>query len=57
MNASRQVIERMLDELPEDMMENVILYIAFIRTQAFKDLEHASLSSTEFWNNSIDDEA
>jgi len=61
MNAARQIIERMLNELPDEMMENVILYIAFIqnekRTQVFKELEHASLSSTDFWNNPVDDEA
>ena len=60
MNAARRIIERMLDELPDEMMENVILYIAFIqsekRTQVFKELEHASLSSTDFWDNPIDDE-
>ena len=61
MNAARQIIDRMLDELPEEMMENVILYIAFIqkekRTQVFRELEYASLSSIDFWNNPIDNEA
>ena len=60
MSAARQIVERMIDELPDEMIENVISYITFIknkqRTQVFKEMEHASLSSTDFWNNPIDDE-
>jgi len=60
MHAARQIVERMLDELPDEMMVNVISYIAFInnekRMQVYKELEQASLSSVDFWDNPIDDE-
>ena len=60
MNAARQIANRMLDELPDEMMANVISYIAFIKREkkkeVFKDMTEASLSSIDFWNNQIDDE-
>ena len=61
MNAARQIVNRMLDDMPDDMIENVIEYIAFIqnvkRSRAFEELEYASISSTGFWNSPNDDEA
>ena len=60
MNAARQIVDNLLDDLPNEMMENIISYIVFIKNnnknQIFKDLEQASSSSTDFWNNPIDDE-
>jgi len=60
MNAARQIANRMLDELPDEMLINVISYIAFInkekRSEVFKDMADASFSSIGFWNNQIDDE-
>jgi len=60
MSAARLVIQRMIDELPDDMLSEVISYIAFVqktkKEQTFKELEQASISSTDFWNNPIDDE-
>jgi len=60
MNTTRQIVDRLLDDLPNEMIENVVSYIAFIKkidkNQIFKELEQASSSSTGFWDNPIDDE-
>ena len=60
MNAAKQIANRMIEELPDEMVGNVISYLAFIRSerqnQVFRDLERAALTSTEFWDNAIDDE-
>ena len=60
MTAARQILNRMVNDLPEDMMPDVITYIAFIRNvkcnAVYKELEHASGSSMGFWDNPIDDE-
>jgi len=60
MSAARIIINRMIDELPDDMLSEIINYIAFVQKTKkdliFKELEQASVSSMDFWNNSIDDE-
>jgi len=60
MSAARLIINRMIDELPDDMLSEIISYIAFVQKTKkeliFKELEEASVSSMDFWNNSIDDE-
>lgn len=60
MNTARQIAVRMLDEVPDDMLSDVINYIAFINSKKnsklFEELEDASLSSIDFWNNHVDDE-
>ena len=60
MSVQKQILTRMLDELPEEKVSDVISYVTFIknedRNQNFRDFEKASLSSMGFWNNSIDDE-
>ena len=60
MSTARQILNRMIDDLPEEMMTNVISYISFIKNekknQVFKDLEAASISSMNFWDNPTDDE-
>jgi len=60
MSAAKQIASRMLEELPDEMVANVISYIAFIQNEKknkiFTELAEASLSSTDFWDNPIDDE-
>jgi len=60
MSAARLIINRMIDELPDDMLSEIINYIAFVQKNKkdliFKELEQASDSSMDFWDNSIDDE-
>jgi len=60
MSAARLIINRMIDELPDDMLSEIISYIVFVqktKKESFsKELEQASVSSMDFWNNPIDDE-
>lgn len=60
MSTAKQIAIRMLDEVPDEMLTDIITYIAFIKSRhsskVFQELEEASLSSTDFWNNPIDDE-
>ena len=60
MSAARLILNRMIDQLPDDTLSEIISYIAFIqktkKESIFKDLEEASVSSTDFWDNAIDDE-
>jgi hypothetical protein len=60
MSAARMIINQMIDDLPDDMLSEIISYIAFVKKtkkeSVFKDLEQASISSMDFWDNSIDDE-
>jgi len=60
MSAARLIINRMIDELPDDMLLEIINYIAFVQKNKkdliFKELEQASVSSMDFWDNAIDDE-
>jgi hypothetical protein len=60
MSAARLILNRMIDELPDDMVTEIITYISFAQKTKkeliFKELEETSVSSIDFWNNSIDDE-
>jgi len=60
MSAVKQVIYDLLDSIPEPQLMEVADFIAFIKkknvNQAFNDLELASASSIDFWDNTIDDE-
>ncbi|MCL2096852.1 MAG: DUF2281 domain-containing protein [Oscillospiraceae bacterium] len=60
MSAAKLIINRMINEMPEDMLSEIISYIAFVQKTKkdliFKELEQASVSSMDFWDNSIDDE-
>jgi hypothetical protein len=65
MSTVKQVINNMLDTLPEFQLMEVVDYVAFIKTKneksfdsdlTDKNLAGASLSSMDFWDNPIDDE-
>ena len=60
MSAARLILNRIIDELPEDTLSEIITYILFVQKTkkelVFKELEEASVSSMDFWNNPIDDE-
>ena len=60
MSVAKQIANRMLNELPEDMVSHVISFISFMqyenKNNVFKDIEEASMSSLGFWDNNIDDE-
>ena len=60
MNAARLTLSKMIEQLPDDSLTDIISYISFIQKSKKKiiinDLEEASISSTDFWDNVIDDE-
>jgi hypothetical protein len=60
MNASRKVLLKLIQEMPDNQIPAVIDFIAFLKLkkkqELFKELEMASVSSMDFWDNDIDDE-
>lgn len=59
MSASKQILIKLIEEIPESQIPEVIDYITYLKTkrdnQLFKDLLKASESSLDFWNNDKDD--
>lgn len=49
-----------MDEIPENSIAEVVDFITFLKQKKenliFKEMESASQSSQDFWNNDIDDE-
>jgi hypothetical protein len=60
MDKVKQILFKMIEDIPESQIPEVIDFIAFLRVkksnQVFKDIEKASESSMAFWNNEKDDE-
>jgi len=60
MSTAKQILYRLIEEIPDSQVPEIINYIYFIKSkkenELFKDLELASQSSIDFWNNDIDDE-
>ena len=60
MNASRSILIKMINEIPEREIPEIIDFIAFLKSkrenEAFKDLLAVSESSINFWDNDIDNE-
>jgi len=60
MNNAKKILLKLIDEIPESQIPEVIDFISFLKAkkdnQVFKDLESASESSMDFWDNDIDDE-
>lgn len=60
MNAGKSILIKLIDEIPESQIPEVIDFIMFLKIkkdkQIFKDLICASESSIDFWDNDIDDE-
>lgn len=60
MNTAKKILLKLIDEIPESQIPELIDFISFLKAkkdnQVFKDLELASESSMDFWNNDIDDE-
>ena len=57
---TKQTIFNLIDTLPTSQLSEVASFILFIKmrdeNKLYKDLESLSVSSTDFWNNEIDDE-
>jgi len=60
MAITKQAVSDLLDGISESQLIEVADFVTFIRKrsehQSFKDLEFASESSVDFWDNAIDDE-
>ncbi|KYO66108.1 hypothetical protein [Thermovenabulum gondwanense] len=60
MNAGKSILLKLIDEISESQMREVIDFILFLKSkkdnQVFKELLSASESSIDFWDNDIDDE-
>ena len=60
MQLAKKEIYRLVDSLPESQLAEITNFILFIKmrneNKLYRDLEALSVSSTEFWNNEIDDE-
>jgi len=60
MQATKQEIYNLVDSLPESQLAEITNFILFVKlrneNKLFKELEALSVSSTDFWNNEIDDE-
>ena len=60
MNPARKILINLIEEIPEDNIPEVIDFIGYLKIknelEVLRELENASSSSMEFWNNDIDDE-
>jgi len=60
MQAVKQEIYTLVESLPDSQLTEIANFILFVKmrneSKMYKDLETLSVSSTEFWNNEIDDE-
>jgi len=60
MNAAKELIHRMIDEIPEKDLSEVIDFIGYIRKKSEwaiqSEMMEASGSSLDFWDNDVDDE-
>ena len=60
MSAAKQILFKLIRELPDSQVAEIIDFISYLKSKKenkmFKDLELASESSIDFWNNEIDDE-
>ena len=59
-SSEKQEIHNLVDTLPTSLLSEVASFIVFIKmrdeNKLYKDLEALSVSSTDFWDNEIDDE-
>jgi hypothetical protein len=60
MNTSREYLHQLIEQITDKEIPEAIDFLEYLKLkkakEEFKDLEDVSLSSTEFWNNDIDDE-
>lgn len=60
MNTAKDYIHKLISELSDGDLPEVIDYIEYLKSKKNKtdhlELQKASLSSTSFWDNKIDDE-
>ena len=60
MDTAKQILLKLIDEIPENQIHEIIDFIGYLKIKnerdMFKELEEASKSSMDFWDNDIDDE-
>lgn len=60
MNTAKQILKNLIDDIPENEILEVIDYISYLKIrrdkEAFRNLQKASESSLDFWDNDIDNE-
>ena len=60
MEAAREILYRLVKELPENQIPEILDFIGYLKIKnernLSEDLLQASESSLEFWGNTIDDE-
>ena len=60
MQAAKQKIYNLVETLPDSQLAEITNFILFIKmrdeNKLYRDLEALSVSSTDFWNNEVDDE-
>jgi len=58
--STKQAVHNLVDTLPTSLLSEVASFIVFIKmrdeNKLHRELEALSISSTDFWNNEIDDE-
>ena len=60
MDTAKQILLKLIDEIPENQIHEVIDFIGYLKMKnerdMFKELAEASKSSMDFWDNDRDDE-
>ena len=60
MDTAKQILLKLIDEIPENQIHEIIDFIGYLKIKnerdMFKELEEASKSSMDFWDNDIDDD-
>lgn len=60
MSTPREILLKLVEEMPESQIGEAIDFLTYLKLkkekEIYKDLELASESSLDFWNNDIDDE-
>lgn len=60
MNSAKKILFELIKEMPDKDIPEVIDFVQYLKIKRekdlYKDLQKASESSAEFWNNEIDDE-
>lgn len=60
LDTAKQRLMRLIDDMPEKELGEVIDFVGYLKIkrekELFSNLQEASESSLDFWNNSIDDE-
>jgi len=59
MSVSREELKRIIDQIPEQDFVEVLDFIGYLNMkrerEALNNLEQASITSMDFWDNPIDD--